>query len=386
MIYVIETMFGGDNHLMVNSSMVEILSAEGKNRIILYGNPVQGNKIKALCAKADITLRKVKVQGNPPLYLLPVYVIYQLWLYTRLFIKSARGRHAVVITCIFPVTHYLLKIVKKVFPRVRLLVVLHGEVEFMRDNKKRILRLLGFFLRQAFRMRCDARTRYLVFGESIRKNMIAQGYVHESEIIAIDHPYNYEVQFSVQQQTMAATPVFGSVGVASPQKNSQLIFDLALRLKSLVKQGKIVMKIVGALEAGVEEKANELVIYDKRKIFLERAEYEQRIMALDYILFFYDNSYYKFTASGAFFDTVKFEKPVIALRNDYLDHYFEKLGNIGYLCNNLDEMAAHVSEIAQGRRLPEYEAQKRQMQRAKETLSVATIGSDFWFKASYLIP
>ena len=66
---------------------------------------------------------------------------------------------------------------------------------------------------------------------------------------------------------------------------------------------------------------------------------------LTYVVWTAKPDHYRLTASGTFLDAMAFLKPGIYLRNDYIEYYFERMGDIGYLCDSCDDMVSTVREI-----------------------------------------
>jgi hypothetical protein len=60
---------------------------------------------------------------------------------------------------------------------------------------------------------------------------------------------------------------------------------------------------------------------------------------------------YKYLASGAVFDAINAEKPIIALRNDYFEYLFSKFGAFGYLADSIDDMADIIRGLLSGKKL-----------------------------------
>ena len=75
-------------------------------------------------------------------------------------------------------------------------------------------------------------------------------------------------------------------------------------------------------------------------------EYNQFVNKMDILLFLYDKESYKLTASGAILEAIWNQKPIIALHNYYFDYIFEKFGNLGFLCDSIDELVDKINEIA----------------------------------------
>lgn len=71
---------------------------------------------------------------------------------------------------------------------------------------------------------------------------------------------------------------------------------------------------------------------------LSTDEYEKRASGLTYCIWAANPEHYRLRASGSFLDAMSFQKPGIYLRNDYVDHYFNVMGDIGYLCGCYEEI------------------------------------------------
>jgi glycosyltransferase involved in cell wall biosynthesis len=79
--------------------------------------------------------------------------------------------------------------------------------------------------------------------------------------------------------------------------------------------------------------------------YLSPEELDAYINMMDFCVFLYPSNYYLFTASGSLLEALAHLKPVVALRNPYFDYVFGKMGNIGYLCDSVDEMADVIKEL-----------------------------------------
>ena len=78
---------------------------------------------------------------------------------------------------------------------------------------------------------------------------------------------------------------------------------------------------------------------------LKQDEYEDFIKDIDYAVFLYDEDNYKLTASATLFDAFSHLKPIIALRNPYFEHYFDKMGDIGDLCDTYEAIKDLIISI-----------------------------------------
>ena len=99
----------------------------------------------------------------------------------------------------------------------------------------------------------------------------------------------------------------------------------------------------------------------------------QILVQIDYALFTYKLNSYKYTASGALIDAINFEKPIIALSNDYVKSYFDIYGNIGYLCNSYEELKNKIITITKNFPKEEYEIQVKNIQNIKKRENLKNI-------------
>jgi hypothetical protein len=79
---------------------------------------------------------------------------------------------------------------------------------------------------------------------------------------------------------------------------------------------------------------------------LTPAEYHRRAAGIHYAVWTGSPRHYRLRASATFLDALSYVKPGIYLRNSYLEYYFDRLGDIGYLCDSYDEMADVVLRLA----------------------------------------
>ncbi len=74
-------------------------------------------------------------------------------------------------------------------------------------------------------------------------------------------------------------------------------------------------------------------------------EYRRRLAGLTYCLGLDNPEHHRLAGSGTFIDSLSYAIPYIALRNSYLDYYFQVLGDVGYLCDNVHDMCACIRRI-----------------------------------------
>ena len=92
-----------------------------------------------------------------------------------------------------------------------------------------------------------------------------------------------------------------------------------------------------------------------------------------YSIYTYSLNSYKLIASGAFLDAINFEKPMIAIKNDYMNYYFEKYGNLGYLCDSYEELKDRIIYLINNFPAKEYLEQVKNIQQIKKNESINKI-------------
>ena len=150
---------------------------------------------------------------------------------------------------------------------------------------------------------------------------------------------------------------FGFLGVATRRKG----IDSFYRLAGATEPSLASFVVIGLLQdrpgTGLDSRRVEVPCPDR---FLEPAERTALLDRLHYAVFPYQPAEYELVASAAFLDALAARKPVIALRNPYFALQFQRMGDIGYLCDTEEELIATVRELA---RQPDPDRYARQQAR-----------------------
>ncbi|HEY6914495.1 MAG TPA: hypothetical protein VI413_07455, partial [Paludibacter sp.] len=78
---------------------------------------------------------------------------------------------------------------------------------------------------------------------------------------------------------------------------------------------------------------------------LSSETFEQEIQSLHFTLQLVPRSKRKVTASGSFFDTIKYHKPYLSLDNEYIDYFHSKQPNSGVMFNSIKEMGNYIKQL-----------------------------------------
>lgn len=86
-------------------------------------------------------------------------------------------------------------------------------------------------------------------------------------------------------------------------------------------------------------------------------EYNQMAAGLHFAIATGSPLHYRLRASATFLDALSHVKPGIYLRTPYVEHYFSRLGDIGYLCGSYEEMRDLVLRLARDFPFKRYQEQ-----------------------------
>ncbi|HIB8180947.1 TPA: hypothetical protein ACWX1I_002350 [Elizabethkingia anophelis] len=221
-------------------------------------------------------------------------------------------------------------------------IICHGELEYSIAKSKiyKPLFLYSNFIKKFLENKRNDNIRLIVLSNSIKENL--KKYYPNIPLQSIDvvyHPYIYSN--NIQYNNNDQIKVLGTIGSMAPSKGLNNLIKLAEILKEKTKDIKI--QVVGSYDFLTDEYPVEFVF--DMKYFPNNEEFNDKISKLDVILFFYEKNSYKLTASGALLDAVNHNKIVLSLRNEYFEDLFNKFGAIGFLCDDVNEMAALIEGI-----------------------------------------
>jgi hypothetical protein len=379
MVLVADFFRRGEEHAPGNASMLYILSKVYKNEEILFVSlPSHAAAVKSFLLAKNLKIENIRYKEEPQKrFPAPSFygrrVLSELW-YVFLYNKKAQ-KEKPKLFFLLSLTPFPSMIFHRFFYKdhYRLVINLHGELEFIKLESTRSRSFLGNCYIQSFKTNHE-RIKYLVINDLIKSNLLKTNYLSEERIISIPQPYTFKTNSFNRGNVNSKPIVIGMIGVASIGKNAHFIFDVAKRLENEIKVGLIRFVIVGKNENIPDSLQNSLAEFIGKEGLLARKQFEENISKLQFSIFFYQNNSYQFTTSGAVLDAIDFEKPIIALRNDLFETLFETAGTIGFLCNSLDEICELIRELTE-RGVDEvvYNQMRENMKKYKEENSLEGI-------------
>lgn len=348
-VLIVDTYSQGASHEMFNASLIIMLSIIFKKVDLKVSKSSYNNCLKIINRDLpkNIKYSSVKVvEGNGRFSLLMRYIFSAFQNIRYLF---AAPKNLIIV---FPYNNlFSIRVVNfcNKFLKKKIIIFCHGEMEgIVKDVKKEgflhklLIKLASdFFLNK--NVKISKGLFFSVLGDDIKKNI--KKIIGEDKIvkfISVDHPYIFDSKYNYVSSSSKMN--FGTVGTINKTKGSVKFFEFASKMNPSLKQ-KIDIYAIGAIRDVELFKNTDIKLITKNNALLSREEFNARVSELDYILFFYPSDSYIVTASGAIMDAIRFEKPIIALKNPYFEYIFKKFGAFGYLMNNIDDMISKVEDL-----------------------------------------
>ena len=184
----------------------------------------------------------------------------------------------------------------------------------------------------------------VALGDSILREVLRLQPTRGSQWRALDLVYLWPSNGATEHgetQPLDRPVRFGYLGVSTKG------FDTFCRLADEIAPSPAAARFVmaGFYKGPANEKPNSRFVPVIPERPLPRAEFEALARQITYVVWTADPKHYRLVASATFLDALAFLKPGIYLRNAYVEHYFQRMGDIGYLCDSYEEMVQTVRRV-----------------------------------------
>lgn len=277
-----------------------------------------------------------------------------------------------VFTCIDGETLHAIKQLMEKSPAVRCVVVLHGIVASVLKRPsllpwKNRHRFRTWFLRDH-----SERLSYIVLGETIERELAARFPELRSHLVSLDLPYNFaapEEYVPFRDRTVS----FGSLGVLRKAKGSDLFLKLAKEVTAAGTAYRPRFVCVGqVVDRKLRKLLSDAVSVPSPDTPLSREAFAAHARRLDYAVLLH-GAWTTLNGSGVLFDAFSYLKPVIALKSPFFSSYFDKMGNIGYLCDSYADIKRLVLDLLDHPPVDEYLLQRQGLLTGREQLRVPAL-------------
>ncbi|MGZ4864804.1 MAG: hypothetical protein ACXV5H_08355 [Halobacteriota archaeon] len=257
------------------------------------------------------------------------------------------------------------------------LVIMHHVLQDVIKRQSLRPRYLFFWLRFWLSFANTHRLRYVVLGPRIEARLKQYVPRASSYVSSIDHPYYFKDD--CRTAPFANDVIhFGSYGVGSYDKGTDVFFSLADEIQSEKTKYKPAFTLVGYVwDEQLKAVPHDSVHIPSLDVPIGQEAYEKYCSNVDYALFFNRPNAYELRASGAVLDAFSFLKPIIALKSPLTEYYFKKMGDIGYLCENRYDVKETILEILETKPIDRYRQQQKNILTQRVQFSPAELSQKF---------
>jgi glycosyltransferase involved in cell wall biosynthesis len=332
-IVIFEPQKKGAEHILFNSSILcSIKEMFPNSNIKIYAERKHIDFLQEKCKVNDFCIINPPIALTVSRKLLYHYILLKQIIFEFITLVNIRKENAEALVCL-SVDPFVVLFAKMVLPKKRKVFFFHEILQYL-ENHYTVLNY-NYWLRPALQLQ-NIYSINIVLGENIRDNL--KSLIPSVQFDWIDHPCEY---FDNNDLSMVASTMpikIGCIGFGTKNKGSHLIFELEEKLHA--RSYNIEMHYIGRLNSNIIIPNNTNVkIYAREKaVQIAPKEYHCLVEGMTYCIFFYPSDSYRLYASGAIFDALAHSKPIIAFKNNYFEYVFKKMGNIGYLCNSIDDM------------------------------------------------
>lgn len=331
-ITIIEANMTGLQHAYPNGIYCNIFKdIAGCNKVELYCSQEHFTKLNI--EKSSFDFHPIKVLKPGKYRVLKFFLEYTQC--KKIIMQS--NSDVIIFLSSFPnVQYYLIKF-NKFMKNKKVIIMTHGEVEGLILPGKWKFWSYPYWITKCFNLRLPDNISRIVLGESIKNNI--------RKIYSVDNIYFINQPRDGFEEENLIVPamnknLFGYIGNCLLKKGGNIFVKSAQNCPSAQ------FIVIGAfdLSDSIELPENLKCAAEKHRM-LDQKLFNDSIAKITYACFPYPSDTYKFTASGAVLDAIRFLKPIVYIKNDYFDGILKDAGNIGYRCDNEDEFLSTIVKI-----------------------------------------
>ncbi|HUX95583.1 MAG TPA: hypothetical protein VMV47_07605 [Bacteroidales bacterium] len=365
MIYVVEPICRGNEHAIVNAGLLASLNyAFPSSSISFSGEETHLDIVKDVLKNECVinaTYHSITLPSHSDVLANKIFIEYRFLKKMLVSAINEGARFAIFSACTS--TQLLcLKILLRFssFETLTVITVIHSELQgiLMRPPRKPWCHLI--WLRNVLRFHNLERLKILVPGEALLPVVFNEIPALKGYAYALNLAYFFSHDSVDKVYQNSDILKFGFIGVGTKRKGIDTFFRLAEKIKMPDLSGCMVaeFEVIGNISyKNFPEFMNSGVSYISSDKMLLRSEMNMLIRNIDYMILPYDKEEYKLVASATLLDAFEFVKPVIAFRNPTVEYCFDKMGNIGFLCDTEEEMEQVILRIIKDYPESEYKEQ-----------------------------
>ena len=370
----------GFEHASVNAALIGIVAEAFQDEELLFLAEAEHIRYVKNILDAHAVVVRYRETTIPPRTLVEQYKRFapDFRLYRNVFRVAHKNRANRIIFCsVMSPGLISIKALLRRYREIACVAVLHHVLKEVTVVPSLQPHRLFFWLRLWLSFCNTHRLRYVVLGPHIEERLKQYVPRVSGYVSSIDLPYFF--RDDVSPEPLADEVIrFGSYGVGSFEKGTDIFFRLAEEVQSAKTTYKPTFTLVGYVwDEQLKAVPHRSVNIPSLDAPLDADAYEKYCRNIDYALFFYVPNAYELRASGAFLDAFLFLKPIIALKSPLSEYYFKKMGDIGYLCENHEAMRDTVLDILETRPSDRYRQQQENIVAQRVQFSPAGLSVKF---------
>lgn len=391
MIYIIDRFVEKHLHVLANVNFIRMLEysfPEERKKIFL-----ESEHLKLVNEYFDLNSKNLEFYpqnfgkfGNTKfgqlqrVFIRPFRDLLFFW---KLFFKKESNKDWFFITHIYPVSLLFVTLFKLLFPQKRVVFAIHGEVEYIFNYKNTYQKFIGCLYKWSFKIPVK-KTQYLFLTKVSEDIILEARILKKNNIISIELPTYGNSKIITKSNACDSILRLGHIGSAGMRKNAHYLFGLAEKLSDKIESSQISIGLVGTIEDNMSHYFNNYVknyVNGQVNVPLDRNIFDEQVQQLDYVLFFYGKEDFILRSSAAFFDAINFEIPIIALRTSFFTDVFTKHGDMGYLCDDINDMKNIIIYLHENnstsKLIKQYSSFKGSILNYKNAVSIENIALEF---------
>ena len=274
-------------------------------------------------------------------------VLARWWCNRRIF-RGALARRERVVFCSIS-RMQLLQLNRMMAPDDEVLAVLHGDLERIAEPKTGGFPANLFSLESVLLTEQPRGLRFVLLGESIRKNIPVKFSKVFADAAVIDHPYHFRAVESQDVMPTAGEMVFGIFGNSG---DGRLLEEIARRVKAA--NAHIIFRLIGFVSDAESIGRLLPLVEGVGSEPISREEFVRRAESVSYALWLAPADSFRLRASGTFFDALAYRKPLVYVANAFLDSYLAPGTDFAVRCEQTQDVVPAILRVAERHNAAEY--------------------------------
>ena len=247
---------------------------------------------------------------------------------------------------------------------IRVQVGLHGNLNDAFGWRTRNPLIRAVDLHAALTRRHDGRVRFLVLEDAIRRTL---GRLAPAAMVTTDvlpHAVSPSEAVDAVPNELASPVRFGLVGQATVAKGITPFLMLAREFQQSHPR-TVRFHLVGNAPPGTDMTTFAVLDEPVPTTHIARQDFLTKLQRLHYVCLLLRPEYYELSASGALMDAIIWLRPIIATPIPMITDLFDRFGDIGELCDDLDAVRVAMARLVDTPDPARYERQVANLRRLR---------------------